>query len=179
MPSLWQLIIFVIFLGAQGAAWPQTKPKANWEAWRFLEGKWVGEGSSELGQGSGYFSFEPDLQRRVWVRRNHSEYPATKDRPTYVHEDLMIVYFDQNAGQTRAFYCDTEQHVIHYTATFSSDGKTVTLLGDRQEHAPRYRLTYVRGEPGHMSVMLEMAPADKPDDFQKVVEGRVHRVSGP
>ena len=59
------------------------------------------EGSREQGQGSGYFTFELDLQGKVLVRRNHSEYPATKDRPTYVHEDPMIVFFDTVAHYFR------------------------------------------------------------------------------
>jgi hypothetical protein len=155
----------------------QEKPIPNWNAWQFLEGKWVGEGSSELGQGSGYFSFEPDLQKKIWVRRNHSEYPATKDRATYVHEDLMIVYFDQTARQTRAFYCDTEGHIIHYTVEFSGDGKKLVFLGERHENSPQYRLTYLMESPGHMSVLLEMAQPAKPDDFQKIVEGKVRRVA--
>ena len=171
-----KLAVFVAFLCVCVTIYGQQKSAPNWDAWQFLQGKWVGEGSSELGQGSGYFSFEPDLQNKVWVRRNHSEYPATKDRPAYVHEDLMIVYFDHASGQSRAFYCDTEGHIIHYTAEFSSDGKKLVFLGERHESSPQYRLTYLLESPGHMSVLLEMAQPAKPDDFQKVVEGKVRRV---
>jgi len=179
MASIRKLASILILLLACSGVRPQQKLAPDWEAWKFLQGKWVGEGSSELGQGSGYFSFEPDLQNKVWVRRNHSEYPATKARPTYVHEDLMVVFFDKPTEQIRAIYWDTEGHVIHYTASFSNDGNTLTFLGDRQEGAPRYRLIYVRGEPGHMSVTLEMAQPAKPDDFQKIVEGKVRKLSSP
>ena len=148
----------------------------NWAAWQFMQGKWVGEGSSELGAGSGYFTFEPDLQNKAWIRRNTAEYPATKDRPKYTHEDVMVVYFDQDVQQTRAFYYDTEGHVIHYTATWSIDGRTVTLLGDAAPNSPRYRLTYVEGAPGHMSVTLEMAQPGKPEEFRQIVEGKVRKV---
>src|SRR5215467_10878595 len=173
------MLILAVLIACVSALSPQQKEEPNWDAWQFLRGKWVGEGSSELGQGSGYFSFEPDLQNKVWIRRNHSEYPATKDRPTYVHEDLMVVYLNKPTDQVRAFYCDTEGHIIQYTVAFSNDGNTLTFVGDRQESAPRYRLTYVRGEPGHMSVTLEMAQPAKPDDFQKIVEGKVRKLPSP
>jgi WD40-like Beta Propeller Repeat len=91
----------------------------------------------------------------------------------------MVVYLNKPTDQIRAFYCDTEGHVINYTAAFSNDGNTLTFLGDRQEGAPRYRLTYVRDEPGHMSVTLEMAQAAKPDDFQTIVKGKVRRLPSP
>lgn len=171
-----QKLVLLMTLVFGGASWGQQTPASALDAWQFLEGKWVGEGSSELGQGSGYFSFEPDLQNKVWVRRNHSEYPATKERPKYVHEDLMIVYLDHPGGQTRAFYCDTEGHIIHYTAEFSSDGSRLTLLSERQENAPRFRFTYIRDTPGHMTVLLETAQPDKPDDFKKIVEGKVRKL---
>ena len=64
----------------------------SWGPLDFLWGDWVGEGSSEAGQGSSVASFHLDLQKRVIVRTNHAEYPASKDRPAYVHDDLMIIY---------------------------------------------------------------------------------------
>jgi hypothetical protein len=154
----------------------QQKAGPNWDAWQFMQGKWVGEGSSELGAGSGYFTFEPDLQNKAWVRRNYSKYPATKDRPMYVHEDLMIVYFDPITQQTRAFYYDTEGHEIHYTATWSADGNIITFLSDASETGPRFRLTYLKGSPGHMSLTLEMAKPDKPDEFHNIVQGKVRKL---
>jgi hypothetical protein len=36
----------------------QPSPSPNWDAWKFLIGKWVGEGASDVGQGAGYFTFE-------------------------------------------------------------------------------------------------------------------------
>lgn len=157
------------------AVFAQTQPAPNWAAWQFLHGRWEGEGSSEVGQGSGYFTFEPALQNKAWIRRNHSEYPATKDRPKYVHEDFMIVYFDPSINHTRAFYYDTEGHAIHYTASFSSDDKTLTFLSDKQEGAPRFRLSYTRTDSDHMSLTLEMAPPGE-NDFKLIVQGKVRKV---
>ena len=98
-------------------------------------------------------------------------------RPKTVHEGLMIVYVDEGAGQTRAFYYDTEGHVINYVAAFSSDRNRLTFVSDAQAGAPRYRLTYVRSSPGHMTVTLEIARPEKPDEFQKIVEGKVRRAA--
>jgi hypothetical protein len=154
---------------------PQSAPGPEWDALRALAGKWTGEGSSELGQGSGYFTFEPDLQGKVWVRRNHAEYPAAKGRPASTHEDLMIVYFDSAAKRTRAFYQDTEGHTIQYAVTAASHD--IVFLSDPQPSAPRFRLTYMNTDPGHMTVVLDMAQPGKPDDFHRIVEGKVRRVT--
>jgi len=178
MNSLRLATSLVVMILVCEAAFTQQKSAQDWSAWQFLQGKWAGEGSAEVGQGSGYFTFEPDLQNKVWVRKNYSEYPATKDRPKYVHEDLMVIYFDGIARATRAFYCDTEGHAIQYTASFSDDAKTLTFISDQQEGKPRFRLTYFRTEPDHMSLTLETAQPGKPDDFHKIVEGKVHKVSG-
>jgi hypothetical protein len=157
------------------AAQSQPAGNAAWDGWQMLEGKWVGEGTSELGRGSGYFSFEPDLLGKAWVRRNHSEYPGVNGQPASVHEDLMIVYIESANGRTRAFYTDTEGHSIHYSVTLSADRKTVTFLGDVQPGQATYRLTYVSLAPGRLSVVLEMAPPDAPGRFKRIVEGTVGR----
>ena len=167
--------IFAFLVRGGAGASAQPAGGTNWTDWSFLQGTWTGEGSSEAGQGAGYFSFEPDLLGKVWVRRNHAEYPGPKGQPPFVHEDLMIVYDDPASHQTRAFYSDTEGHTIQYSATFSSDRKTLTFLGDVQPAQPRYRLTYVSLAPGRMSVILEIAQPDHLDQFKKIVEGTVTR----
>ena len=49
----------------------------------------------------------------------------------------MIVFADPATQQKRAFYTDSQGHVIQYTATFS------TLMSDALSTAPRFRLTYI------------------------------------
>jgi hypothetical protein len=154
----------------------QQSTEPDWQPWEFLRGKWIGEGAAEVGQGSGYFTFQPDLQNKAWIRRNHSEYPATKERPKYLHDDVMIVYFDPSLQQTRAFYYDSEQHVIQYTVSFPGDHKILTFLSDKQEGAPRFRLTYIRTGAEQMSLTLEMSDPTKPDEFRKIVDGKVQKV---
>ena len=173
MAGMRRVVVLAVVLAGSGAVASQSEPASDWDRLRFLEGKWVGEGSSELGKGSGSFTFEPDLRGKVLVRRNHSEYPATKDRPKYVHDDLMIVYSEPATHETRAFYCDTEGHIIHYGVSVSSEGRAVTLLSDRTDGGPRFRLGYVQIAPGHLSIKLEQAEADS---FHTIVEGRVRKV---
>ena len=168
----------VVLLLGQVLAAPaeQTDTSVNGDSLKFLIGKWVGEGTAETGQaGTGYCSFEPALQGRVLVRKNHSEYPATKDHPAISHDDLMIIYPDRATQQLRAFYTDNEGNVIHYTVTASGDGKGAVFLGDAEAGARRYRLTYALVQPEHMTITFEMAPPGKPDQFQRLIEGKMRR----
>lgn len=150
--------------------------KSNWDGWRFLVGNWVGEGSGGPGQGTGGFSFQPDLQGAVLLRKNYTEYPATKEKPAYRHEDLMIVYADPATKRTRAFYTDNEGHAIQYAATVSEDGKAITFLSDVLPSRPRYRLAYVKTQDDRVAITFEIALARKPDQFAKYIEARAHRV---
>jgi hypothetical protein len=169
------LSVALLFLVCQTAFSQQPASKPGWDSLKFLLGKWVGEGTSEVGEGSGYFTFETSLNDKVLVRKNRAEYPATKDRPKVVHEDVMIVYFDPATKQPRAFYTDSEGNVINYVV--SSDGKTVVFLSDPQTAGPRYRLTYVVTEPDRMSLTFEVASPDKPDQFRKFIDGKVRKVA--
>ncbi|HEX3557724.1 MAG TPA: hypothetical protein VHU19_00865 [Pyrinomonadaceae bacterium] len=151
---------------------------AGLDSLRFLLGKWAGEGGGEAGQGAGYFTFEEGLQGRVLVRKNHSEYPATKDRPAFTHDDLMVVYADPSTKQTRAFYTDSEGHVINYAVSVSGEGRSVVFLSDPHDAGPRYRLTYALTQPDGLALTFEVAPADHPDRFGKFIEGKVRKLPG-
>ena len=163
------LVGFGLLLLAVVVARPGTRAGASLDALQFLEGRWVGEGASEVGKGSGYASFERDLQGKVLVRRNHAEYPASEGKPPYVHDDLMIIYPDVKGG-VRAFYTDNEGHVIHYGISIREGGAGATFLSDGD--APRYRLSYVQTGPGRMTILLETAAAEGAA-FHKLVEGRM------
>jgi hypothetical protein len=170
------LSLVAVILCAALAPAQQSSANLDWSSLKFLTGKWVGEGTAETGQaGAGYCSFEPGLQGKVLVRKNHSEYPATNGRPAIVHDDLMIIYPDNARWLLRAFYTDNEGHVIHYTITASSDGKSAVFLGDAEAGVPRYRLTYTLNQPDHITVAFEMAPPGKPDEFQKFIEGKLRK----
>ncbi len=82
----------------------------------------VGEGGADPGQGVGGFTFSLDLQNTVVVRKNYADYPATKDRPAFSHNDLMVIYGE--GEKMRAIYFDNEQHVINYTVTIPEDSNS-------------------------------------------------------
>ncbi len=113
------ILLFTFFVAITGQAIAQQSNDNKWNEWRFLLGKWVAEGGGQPGQASGGgFSFDFDLQERVLVRRNYSEYPATASKPPSRHDDLMVIYQEPEKG-TRAEYFDNEGHVIHYSVSFS------------------------------------------------------------
>ena len=118
------------------------------------------------------------LSNKVMIRKNRADYPATKDRPAVTHDDLMIVYDDPSTKQVRAFYTDSEGNVINYAVKVSSDGKTVVFLSDPQLAGPRFRLTYVVTQPDKMTLTFEMAPPDKPEQFRRIIEGKVRKSPG-
>lgn len=171
-----RIVLIVLALALSQTASSQQRG-SNIDDLRFLVGKWVGEGTSDVGAGSGYFTFELSLKDKVLVRKNRAEYPATNERPAVLHEDLMIVYADSAAKQLRAFYTDTEGNVIRYTVALSGDGKKLVFLSDPSDPGPRYRLTYSVNQQDKMSLTFEIAPPNKPDEFKKFIEGEVRKVS--
>ena len=163
-------IIIVTVAGSTPAQTPATLDSLN-----RLIGKWVGEGTSEVGAGGGYFTFEKSLNGHVLIRKNRADYPATKDRPAVTHEDLMVVFPDAATKQLRGFYTDSESNTINYVITVSTDGKTITFLSDGRDPGPRYRLTYVLTTADAITLTFEIAPPDKPDQFRKIIDGKVRR----
>src|SRR5438132_13192855 len=107
----------LLTLTASALAPSQTKN--DWEALQYLVGEWVGEGGGSPDEGSGGFSFTSELQGQIVIRKNWAQYPATKDRPAFRHDDLMILY--RQGDRVRAEYFDNERHVIRYAVQFSPD----------------------------------------------------------
>lgn len=163
-------IVFLVFATPLSA---QSKEPANWDAFRFLIGEWVGEGAGAPGEATGGFSFSFDLEGKILVRRNHADYPATKDKPAYSHTDLMVIY--QEPEGTRAIYFDNEGHVIHYAVSMSKDQTTLTFLSEPTPSAPRFRFTYNKAKNETMTFQFDMAPPGKPDAFSKYLEGSLRR----
>jgi len=151
----------------------QQQPPMNWNAFKFLIGEWVGEGTGAPGEGAGGFTFSYDLQNTVLVRKNYANYPATKDRPAFTHNDLMVVY--QEMGKTKAVYFDNEQHVINYSVTVSADSNSVVFVSDVIPSAPRFRLTNTKAGADKISITFEMAPPGKPESFARYIEATARR----
>jgi hypothetical protein len=151
-----------------------TDANVNMDSLKFLIGKWTGEsGGGEPGTASGYFTFESALQGKALIRKNHAKYAAIGDSPAVLHDDLMILYVEPGTKQIKAFYTDTEDNVINYQVSVSSDGKTVVFLSEPKASGAGYRLTYAMTERGVMLLTFEVTADGK--QFQKFVEGKVRK----
>ena len=126
-----------------------------WKKLGFLLGEWTGaagEKDTPLGAGQGSFSFEPELQQKILVRRNNARYDSGVQ-----HDDLIVIYLDAPNDTPRAIYFDTEGHVIRYALTFPSPNRVV-FESDGSQPGPRYRLTYWM-EGGVLNGRFEIAEA--------------------
>jgi hypothetical protein len=165
----------MVYLFLSLAAFSQSQAKNDWAGWDFLLGEWVsGESNGVPGSASsGSFTLAPDLSGKILLRKNHAEYPASNGRPAIVHDDVMIIYHE--GGAAKAFYTDSEGHVIRYGVNLSTDGKKLVFLSEKTSGSPQYRLTYVNVQPGTVKLLFEMAPPDKPEEFKTYVEAVVKR----
>jgi hypothetical protein len=149
----------------------QSQPKNGWAGWQSFLGTWSGVGNGEPGQGTGEFSFGPELQGAVLTRHSYAEYPATKDKPAYRHDDLMLIYSDTD--KTRAEYWDNEHHVIHYEVALS-DTKLI-FTSEAAQPGPRYRLTYIKTGDDTLKMTFEIAPPNDPSKFKTYIEAAARR----
>lgn len=157
----------VLFLCITSLPAQLDKLDPRWAPLAFLIGDWTGEGGGP-GQGSGEFSFLPDLGGAVLIRKNVAHYPDTKNKPAYSHTDLMIV-----DSTMRADYFDDEGHIIHYAVQPSTDGKSVQFLSDASASQRRYRLTYRKIGADRVAILFEIAPPGK--DFATYIEATARR----
>ncbi|MCU7492938.1 MAG: hypothetical protein HF300_14495 [Ignavibacteria bacterium] len=165
------LILAAFLIIVTGAVSGQGK-NSNWEKLNYLTGNWKGEGSGKPGEGQGYFSFKPDLDNNVFVRKSHSEYPAQKDKPLIVHDDLLIIYPDSSGNPGKAIYFDNEGHVINYSVTFPNDSDIV-FTSDKTPSAPVFRLTYSVIDSNTVNTIFAMSQDGK--NFRTYVEGKSQR----
>jgi hypothetical protein len=124
-----RLLLFAALALTLHAQTPET-----WKKLDFLLGDWVGiagEKDTPLGAGQGAYSFKPELNQKIIVRRNAARYDSGAQ-----HDDLMIIY-----PENRAIYFDSEGHVIHYVLSFPAANRVV-FESDHSQPGPRYRLTY-------------------------------------
>ena len=140
--------IAALFFFCLTQAFAQDSP---WKKLEFLLGNWTGvanEKETPRGAGQGGFTFEPQLEGKIVVRRNAAEYTSGPR-----HDDLMVIYLE---GSPRAIYFDSEGHVIRYNLTFPEPGRAV-FESDGTQPGPRYRLTYWL-EKSELRGKFEIAP---------------------
>ena len=173
-PALFAIVI--VCNSAIASAQQAAKP-ANWEAWQFLLGEWEGKGGGAPGQGAGGFTFTLDLQKRILVRRNHSDYPATNKQPAFSHEDLMVIYQEADKS-ARAIYFDNEGHVINYNVEFSPDQNSLVFLSEASPSAPQFRLTYSKAPRNSLAIKFEIAPPGAPGKFSTYLQAVAQKKEG-
>lgn len=169
------LLLGLALIGLITAQAQTAKPMSAFEPVRFLIGHWVGGGNTQAGQGQGEFSIQEDLAGQVLIRRDHTDYPATKDKPAMSMDVLMIIYAENK--ELRATYFDNEGHVIHYQAPSVVPGVSVQFVSAVTTGAPTFRLTYTKSGGDEMAVKFEIAPPGKPDAFTTYAEGKARRKS--
>jgi hypothetical protein len=144
----------------------------SWDQWSFLIGEWQGEGGGQPGQGGGTFTFFHDLDHHILVRKSHSEYPASGDKPAIVHDDLMIVYPESPGSQMKAVYFDNEGHVINYSVTFPEGA--IVLTSQKTENMPVFRLTYTSLDKETVDTNFEMSRDG--EHFMTYVRGKSRKM---
>ena len=149
-----------------------AQPNSSWTKWTWLMGEWKGEGNGQPGQGGGIFSFKPDLNDKILIRKSHSEYPASGNRPATIHDDLMIVSLDQSGNASKAIYFDNEGHTINYSITYSD--QTIVMLSDQIPNVPIFRLTYSLLDNTTVNTKFEMSQDGV--KFMTYIEGKSTKV---
>ena len=162
------IITLLLFLGTQ-VVWGQQLT-ASWDKWQFLIGEWVGEGHGQPGEGNGTFSFTPDLDGNILVRKSHTEYPAANNRPAFHHDDLLIVSKNNSGVPSKAIYFDNENHTINYNITYA--GNSIVFTSDAIQNVPRFRLTYQELDDKKVNIRFEMSSPQNPDLFKMYLEGK-------
>ena len=170
------LLALSLLLAAPPTATPAAKSADPWAALRFLVGTWKAEsGGGKPGDAvGGGFTFAIELDGKVAVRRNRSEFgPRPDEAKGTMHEDLMVLYPKGNGLQ--ALYWDDEGHVIRYTVR--SEAGTLIFESDPGAPGPRFRLVYARRGADVVEVSFSIAPPGK--GFQPYVTGLARRIEDP
>jgi hypothetical protein len=166
--------LLALVTAAAHAQQQRPVPVDRLQALSFLLGEWTGEGGGTPGKASaGGFTFQFQLDGKLLVRKNYADYPATKDRPAFFHQDLLVIYLEAN--ELRAIYFDNEGHVIHYIVTISEARGVAEFVSPAAPDAPRYRLTHRETGAATQEIKFEIAPPGKPEAFATYVTATARR----
>jgi len=161
-----KLFLILAFLGFYISVLSQQAPL--WDKWSWLTGEWVGENSGQPGEGNGTFSFSFDLNKNILLRKSHTEFPATENKPKIIHDDLMIVYSDYSGSPSRAIYFDNEGHTINYSIVYSD--RSIVFTSDKIPNIPVFRLTYSLLDDKNVNTVFEMSQDG--EKFTPYIEGK-------
>lgn len=163
--------------GEGPAAHGRERPGAGADAWGALDrlvGTWVADSGSGGRPGAalrGGETWQLELDGRLLVRRDFSEYPATAASPAHRHEGLTVIAPAPGGGFTAHTY-DNEGHVIDYDVAASDTA--IVFTSRPAPSTPRFRLVYRPTDTGY-SVSFEIASPDQPVRFRPYVTGGLHR----
>jgi hypothetical protein len=166
----WKMGLITFLLLAFSTAQPQSPRSTPWKDFDFLIGEWTWSGGGQPGQAKGTSTFEPVLNGTVLLRKVHLDYPASKDRAAFSHDDLLYVYHDPADDSLHAIFFDNENHVIRYAVSFPAGGDSIQFLSDAAPSGTRARMTYTRAGVDSVTEKFELAPPGKPDQFATYVE---------
>ncbi len=168
-----------VFITALSLLFPilhcSAQEQGRWSQWTWLLGTWQGESDGKPGTGSGTFSLMPDLDGHVLLRKSHTEFPATDQRPAFTHDDLMVVTPATGSEPVRASYYDNEGHSILYMVALADSA--IVMTSDAKEKSPFFRLTYINLGKDRIKVIFGMSMDGK--EYRTYTEGICKRVKGP
>ncbi len=150
------------------------QPKNQWEKWNYLIGEWVGEHSGQTGQGEGKFSFHPELDGNILVRKSHTVFPAASNSAEIVHDDLLIIYKGSGDGSQEAIYFDNEGHTIKYKVSFTD--KSIVLTSDIIANSPGFRFSYTAIDKDTVNASFEISSPQAPGEFKMYLSGKAYKV---
>ncbi len=133
-------LVTILLIAIAGITFGQEAD--TWDKWSWLTGEWQGEGSGIPGEGNGVFSFSFDLEKKILVRRSHSEFPGENIKTRTIHDDLLIIYTDTEANPCKAIYFDNEGHTINYNINYPDS--SIVLTSEMNTQMPVFRLIYTK-----------------------------------
>jgi hypothetical protein len=152
----------------------QAPARPSWGPFERLQGTWVADSGSGGHPGAAARAGETwtqDLNGRVLLRRDYSEYPASSDHVAFRHEGLMVIAPSPTGG-FNAWSYDNEGHVIQYGVL--AHDSAVVFTSTATPGQPQFRLTYSQTGRGY-SVQFEIAAPNAPGQFRMYVAGGLHR----
>ncbi len=172
------LLALAVLLGVGASAQSPASPvraEDPWAPFEFLIGSWSALGSGQPGEpasGSAKFSF--GLDKKVLIRNNRAKIePRPGEKAGPVHEDLMVIYRQPGETKFLADYFDNEGHVIRYVISFPQAGTTAVFESEGSEKVPRFRLVYLAGKEGTITVDFLVAPPG--GEFKSYARGTMRR----